>query len=377
MLFLFFYIISTESSRSLYLKTDIERVSIVNPLSLNTVTPEPNLTPYLHSNSRNTMSASVAESFTVYTGIWINWSYGKIRGCTLTLDQREANLLIAFTALFVTLASVHVWNIICFTIHAFLSQPRRHDIVHHQSQAILRNYRDPGSAALALIRVAWTWRGMHKIHKLLPLLGLTLVVSVGLSVATGFSSRIARDDHEVLLRGHQCGQFSKASPDSSIAPAQADRLNMALRYAYQCYNGMSKTLSDCGVLVNTRLKSKELRHTDCPFGNLCKPNVTSITMDSGLIDSHKDLGMNAPELQRFALRNTWQCSLLETRGHTSIMNISDTRSFKMYNYSLGSDDQVQTTHMASNDAHDDYLQTFLPGNDIHRPLAPGPDYCLG
>lgn len=323
------------------------------------------------------MLASVAESFTVYTGIWINWSHGKIRGCTLTLDQREANLLIAFTALFVTLVPVHVWNIICFAIHAFLSQPRKHDIVHHQSQAILRNYRDPGSAALALFRVAWTWRRKHKIHQLLPLLGLTLVVSIGLSVATGFPSRISRNDHEVLLRGHECGQFSKVFSDSSIAPAQADRLNMALRYACQCYNGTSKTLSECGVLVNTRLKTNTLRHTDCPFGSLCKPNITSITVDSGLIDSHKDLGMNAPEFQRFALRNVWQCSLLETHGHTSMMNISNTRSFKMYNYSLGSDGQIQTTHMASNDAHDDYLRTFLPGNDIHRPLAPSPDYCLG
>lgn len=152
---------------------------------------------------------------------------------------------------------------------------------------------------------------------------------------------------------------------------------MALRYAYQCYNGMSKTLSECGVLVNTRLKTNKLRHTDCPFGSLCKPNITSITMDSGLTDSHKDLRMNAPEFQRFALQNFWQCSLLETHGHTSMMNISNTRSFKMYNYSLGSDGQIQTTHMASNDAHDDYLRTFLPGNDIHRPLAPSPDYCLG
>lgn len=323
------------------------------------------------------MSATVAESFTVYTGIWINWSYGKIRGCTLTLEQREANLLIAFTALFVTLVSVHIWKITCFALHALFSHPRRHDIIHHQSQAILRNYRDPGSAALALIRMAWAWRRIHKTHKQLPLLGLTLVISIGLSVATGFSSRIARDDHEVLLRGDQCGQFHQVASDNRGAAAEADRLNMALRHASQCYNGTSTTISECGVLSNTQLKSRKVRHTDCPFGNLCKPNITSITMDSGLIDSHKDLGMNTPQSQRFALRSVWQCSILETRGHTYMMNVSSTQSFKMYNYSLGSDGQVQTTHIASNDAHDDYVRATLPGNDIQRPLVPNPDYSLG
>lgn len=323
------------------------------------------------------MSASVAQSFTVYTGIWINWSYGKIQGSTLTLDQRGANLLIAFTALFVTLVAVHVWNIACFALHAIYSSPRRHDIVHHQKQAILRNYRDPGSAALALIRVAWTWRRVRKTHKQLVLLGLCLLVSVGLTIATGFSSRIARDDHEVLLRGHQCGQFSKVDTTDSSAPLLADRMNMALSYAAQCYNGESNALSECGVLINTRLKTSKTRHTDCPFGSLCKANTTSIAMDSGIIDSHKDLGMNTPQSQRFALRNTWQCSVLETRGHTSVMNVSSTQSFKMYNYSLGSDGRVQTTHMASNDALDDYMRAVLPENDVQRSVAPQPDYSLG
>lgn len=193
-----------------------------------TFTPEPSLPRDLHSTVCNIMSTSVAESFTVYTGIWINWSYGKIQGSTLTLDQRGANLLIAFTALFVALVSVHVWNIMCFALHTINSNSRRHDIVHHQRQAILRNYRDPASAALTLIRLAWTWRRTHKTHKHLALLGLLLLVSIGLNVATGFSSGIARDDHEVLLRGYRCGQFSDLNTDNSAAPAQADRMNMAL-----------------------------------------------------------------------------------------------------------------------------------------------------
>lgn len=265
----------------------------------------------------------------------------------------------------------------CFALHAVYSNPRRHDIVHHQRQAILRNYRDPASAALTLIRVAWTWRRIHKVHKQLFLLGLLLLVSVGLNVATGFSSGIARDDHEVLLLGQQCGQFGDFPGDDTGAPALADRMNMALNYAAQCYNGMSHTLSECGVLINTRLETSKTRHTDCPFGNLCKVNTTSITMDSGLIDSHKDLGINTPKSKRFVVRNTWQCSVLETRGHTSMMNISNTQSFTLYNYSLGSDGRVQTVHMASNDAHDDYMRAYLPENDIPRPLASQPDYSLG
>lgn len=140
---------------------------------------------------------------------------------------------------------------------------------------------------------------------------------------------------------------------------------------------MSNKLSECGVLINTRLDTNKTRHTECPFGNLCKPNTTSITMDSGLIDSHKDLGMNTPKSHRFAVRNVWQCSVLETRGHTSMMNISNTQSFKLYNYSMGSDGRIQPTHMASNDAHDEYLRGYLPEIDVQRSLISQPDYSLG
>ncbi len=46
-----------------------------------------------------------AEAFPqrVYTGVWTNWSRGKMMGSTLTLTRTDANVFIAFLAFFVTL----------------------------------------------------------------------------------------------------------------------------------------------------------------------------------------------------------------------------------------------------------------------------------
>lgn len=40
----------------------------------------------------------------VFTGIWTNWSHGKVYGATITLSKRDSNLLVAVIALFVAFA---------------------------------------------------------------------------------------------------------------------------------------------------------------------------------------------------------------------------------------------------------------------------------
>jgi hypothetical protein len=47
--------------------------------------------------------------YKVYTGYWVNWSYGTVYGPTLTLTRTDANLLIAFFAFFVAFVGTRLW----------------------------------------------------------------------------------------------------------------------------------------------------------------------------------------------------------------------------------------------------------------------------
>lgn len=70
------------------------------------------------------MNGTVAQSllaYPVYTGIWFNWSQGRIQGATLTLSHQNGGLLTAFLALFITVVASSFWRLFCFAAHFKLS----------------------------------------------------------------------------------------------------------------------------------------------------------------------------------------------------------------------------------------------------------------
>lgn len=60
---------------------------------------------------------SLTAGSSIYTGAWINWSQGAIIGATITLSQRNGNLLTAFLGIFVTIAGGACWRILSFLMH--------------------------------------------------------------------------------------------------------------------------------------------------------------------------------------------------------------------------------------------------------------------
>jgi hypothetical protein len=46
---------------------------------------------------------------TIHTGYWIDYSKGTIRGQLITLHSRDANIVIAFLAVFVTVTGLQLW----------------------------------------------------------------------------------------------------------------------------------------------------------------------------------------------------------------------------------------------------------------------------
>ncbi|EWG51926.1 hypothetical protein FVEG_16885 [Fusarium verticillioides 7600] len=86
-------------------------------------------------------------AFEVYTGSWTDWSRGPILGATITLSSRDASLLLAFIAAFVTVIAARLWVIMCFSAHQLLSTNGKNDGLYYQRQVILRNAKSAPAAA--------------------------------------------------------------------------------------------------------------------------------------------------------------------------------------------------------------------------------------
>lgn len=112
----------------------------------------------------------------VHTGPWINWSHGLVLGSTITLSERDGELLTAFLAMFVTAAGAACWKIMSFALHQHRSPRDPKDGIHHQQQAILRNSGSPFGASFDLAQLVWSWRkhAVKPFIRTLPLVALAL-----------------------------------------------------------------------------------------------------------------------------------------------------------------------------------------------------------
>lgn len=283
------------------------------------------------------MSAST--DYPVYTGFWTNWSDGKVMGATLTLTRTDANLIIAFVAFFLTIITTRLWAIISFAFHALFSTPDPRDTLHHQRQVLLRNNGGPTGAAWALVRLAWRWRkGPRTMRRILPLLASTLLLAIGFTAAAGFSSRVSQGS-EVLLVPQNCAYYlaSYGRAESNTWSSWLPKLQTeAANYAQECYTDDALTTESRCInrpYVQQQLQMSINPNASCPFdAELCATPTSNLIVDTGLIDTHSDLGINAPKAQRAQFRTVLQCAPLAIQGHSEPFEYATNTSFTRYYY---------------------------------------------
>jgi hypothetical protein len=283
-----------------------------------------------------TIQSTVQQS-SIYTGVWINWSHGAVQGATLTLTQQNGTLLLAFITIFVTVTNTRFWSIFSYCLHQAYSTPKPQDALHNQRQAILRNAGSSESGFWMFLHLFWAWRkhGKKTVFKriMLPLV-LSLLSLTAFAVAGIFSSRVAMAvGSEVLVTGINCGTgsttqgLSKAT-ESDLASANAyqiNRLHSSYNYALLCY-GNSTFAADCPTFVKESLPIEITRDVSCPFPGqekICRNETGAIRVDSGYLDSHSDLGINAPPESRFKYRIVWDCAPVIHESYSLSTNGSD------------------------------------------------------
>ncbi|GJD02484.1 hypothetical protein ColKHC_11309 [Colletotrichum higginsianum] len=261
----------------------------------------------------------------------------------LTLRADNGNLMVAFIAFFVAVVCTQIWRIACFTLHYAFSHPDvESDALYHQRQALLRNTTEPTSGLVRLSSLFWSWRktARHPYARVLPVLFLNVALTAVFALASGYSAKLALGN-DVLLDGRNCGvQSLSRFPNStfkalSVLPAQAREMRIASNYAQQCYPGSTATGAlGCDTFVRKHIPFSIQANGSCPFTNdgVCRSNNSNIILETDLIDSHHDLGINAPPSQRFYFRRRYHCAPLETEGRTTIIKAPDLRNYTRYHY---------------------------------------------
>lgn len=268
--------------------------------------------------------------YDIYRGVWINWSRGPILGSTLTLTRRNGDLLIAFVALFVTIVGTSFWRIACFFIHNLYSSEAPRDGLYHQRQAILRNSANGSSGLVSLVQALWAWRQKSKdpFKRIFPIITFAIVCLCAWATASGLSSRISTGvGNEVLISSSNCGMIVfRRQPSAEFVGTKllhffANNMQSQSTYAQQCY-AKDTNLANCQTYVKKRLVSQVNRNATCPFqSKMCRFQNGNIRIDTGLLDTHEDLGLNLPRSQRLQIRTTTDCAPIVMEGYKKDVEI--------------------------------------------------------
>jgi hypothetical protein len=155
---------------------------------------------------------------------------------------------------------------------------------------------------------------------------------VGFIIAGIFSSAITSANSEVLLRGQKCGiwpdaYLSGADYSTEIETQERTDYLVNLRnnllkssaFAAACYNQSStySAIDACLPYGRQQIGWTTRTNVSCPFDTVMCRNNTVVEFDTGRINSHLDLGINAPEHDRIEYQRIMRCAPLTTNGYSS------------------------------------------------------------
>jgi len=273
----------------------------------------------------------MSSSSEIYTGPWINHSHGNVLGATITLTTRNAAFLLALLAIIVTTAGHSIWRIISYILHQIRSKDSEHDVIFYQEQAILKNSSGALDAAWRFSRTFFAWRKHtnSRTSRSLLFLVMGLVLAALFAVASIFSSQVTRAaGDEFLITSDNCGFWSWNATSSAdlykvTEKSQGDIVEAAA-YATKCYGKDNTDASQCNTYMIPEIAWTVNQNASCPFASgtcLISPTA-AYEMDTGILDSHHDLGMNSRSSERIGVRKVATCAPVHVQPYVALQNVT-------------------------------------------------------
>lgn len=157
----------------------------------------------------------------------------------------------------------------------------------------------------------------------LIIVGLLHLIAFG--AASILASHITTTDQEVLVtRGAYCGPWAdipddQLTSDERLMEVLYNDLTMqrSASYVQNCLL-QPQALPECQLFKKAELPWNSTQDNPCPFGDLCVgPTNGSLYLDTGLLDSRDDLGINGEGGDRVLWRKNMTCSPITTKGYSS------------------------------------------------------------
>lgn len=259
----------------------------------------------------------------IHLGAWIDWSKGAILGSTVTVTAQNGAFLVAFLALFVQLAGSHLWDLVNGISHRCYVTSKPRDPIYWQQQVILRNSLTPAMTFWDLMKVSWAWRSRPGRVSLrtLPVALVALLYVIGFSLAGIFASQMVTTANiAALVSSKYCGfwqlQYGMLSPDSQTAwmRMNMNTITSSTQYSRACYKGNKVAgRPQCNVFAKRQIDWTSDYNATCPFaaGTCIGTNTAALQLDTGPIDSHYDLGIDAKKEDRVTYRRVTTCAPLK------------------------------------------------------------------
>ena len=284
------------------------------------------------------------------------------------MTNYPAGILLAGAAVFASFVAGWLWSVLAYFIHMGRSRDVSSDLFQLQQQLCLRNSQEPFGTTFELISIlrrGWSDEAIRQHHRrrvslaCWPLFALSFWLA---SIFAGvFSSRIATPGYkssDVLVAHVNCGLWNFSTPGlDSLSEEQAKVLqdtNAARAHARTCYSQSPSSIDaiSCSFYTVPRLTySPSALPPACLFGaqqsadnfllnfmnGQCDVtnNVGSHLMSTILLDSHKDLGINARKEERVRFQKNTTCSPVSIVNGTSNYTSPFDRNKQYSGYNFG------------------------------------------
>ncbi|RSL94851.1 hypothetical protein CDV31_014139 [Fusarium ambrosium] len=295
-------------------------------------------------------------------GHWVNWNGSPASGGQITLPENDADLLNIFIGIFLTMVSAAFWAILacCFFWSRHVSSrndPARRDGLYHQQQATIQNIRDPIAVSMALIELCFAWRGVaqrasRRSWSMILASSLTsgiFVLALPFIVALPMLDKIG---NEVLINSPDCGFWAASIMDDPITGSTdlTNRTWEAVSYVDNCYNSEARSSLCDDFLIRRSLPALDATISECPSSPgmcLSQDRIPAFQMQTEVLDSHKDFGINAPPPERVVFRRVTTCSPLNVADFTEVTE-GDLPEEEMTGVYYGETINHQPTYQVSN-----------------------------
>ncbi|KAM5351188.1 hypothetical protein ACJ41O_003911 [Fusarium nematophilum] len=261
----------------------------------------------------------------VYEGFWTDHDHDGLSGARLTLDAYNATLLIAFIAIFVTICGDRMWSTVRFVLHQLRAGAESPGEDDEHLQLLIVHSAMPGVAWDAMKLMLTTIRqgnrrDVNRTRDVAVLAFLALFNFAAWTAAAVLSALVAGSGGPLIYVSPDCGFYADPSEAISFTPAagfEARLLNstrIADEYVQTCYNTSTSSNSLCQQFVQQEIRWTGKPNATCPFasGMCLGGDNAAFEMDSGMIDSHATLGLNAAKENRVLYRRKSTCTPVVT-----------------------------------------------------------------